>query len=168
MSDLVEKIEKETQPPARFNEASLIKTLEANGIGRPSTYANIIKTIKARDYVVVEEKRFKPTDQGKLTVDTLNQYFKQIMDIHYTSNMESKLDLIADGKVDQIQLLKEFYEKFMPLLAYANEHMEKIKPVVTDKICPLCGGNLVIRKSKYGEFYGCSNYPKCKHIEQME
>src|SRR5690554_1911003 len=168
MSDLVEKIEKETQPPARFNEASLIKTLEANGIGRPSTYANIIKTIKARDYVVVEEKRFKPTDQGKLTVDTLSQYFKQIMDTNYTSNLESKLDLIADGQVEHIQLLKDFYNNFMPVLASAEENMEKIKPVVTDKLCPQCGGNLVIRRSKYGEFLGCSNFPKCKYIEQME
>lgn len=167
-SDLVEKIEKETQPPARFNEASLIKTLEANGIGRPSTYANIIKTIKARDYVVVEEKRFKPTDQGKLTVDTLSQYFKQIMDTNYTSNLESKLDLIADGQVEHIQLLKDFYNNFMPVLASAEENMEKIKPVVTDKLCPQCGGNLVIRRSKYGEFLGCSNFPKCKYIEQME
>lgn len=166
-ADLVEKIEKQTQPPARFNEASLIKALEANGIGRPSTYASIIKTIKARDYVVVDEKRFIPTDQGKLTVDTLNQYFNKIMKIDYTSNMESELDLIADGKVDHIQLLKDFYNKFMPILEAAQQNMEKIKPVVTDKICPLCGGNLVIRKSRYGEFYGCSNFPKCKHIEQM-
>ncbi|WP_441361760.1 type I DNA topoisomerase [Acholeplasma laidlawii] len=166
-ADLVEKIEKQTQPPARFNEASLIKALEANGIGRPSTYASIIKTIKARDYVVVDEKRFMPTDQGKLTVDTLNQYFNKIMKIDYTSNMESELDLIAEGKVDHIQLLKEFYNKFMPILEAAQQNMEKIKPVVTDKICPLCGGNLVIRKSRYGEFYGCSNFPRCKHIEQM-
>lgn len=166
-ADFVEKIEKQTQPPARFNEASLIKALEANGIGRPSTYASIIKTIKARDYVVVDEKRFIPTDQGKLTVDTLNQYFNKIMKIDYTSNMESELDLIAEGKVDHIQLLKEFYNKFMPILEVAQQNMEKIKPVVTDKICPLCGGNLVIRKSRYGEFYGCSNFPKCKHIEQM-
>ncbi|OED58845.1 type I DNA topoisomerase [Acholeplasma laidlawii] len=166
-ADLVEKIEKQTQPPARFNEASLIKALEANGIGRPSTYASIIKTIKARDYVIVDEKRFIPTEQGKLTVDTLNQYFNKIMKIDYTSNMESELDLIADGKVDHIQLLKDFYNKFMPILEAAQQNMEKIKPVVTDKICPLCGGNLVIRKSRYGEFYGCSNFPKCKHIEQM-
>ena len=126
-ADLVEKIEKQTQPPARFNEASLIKALEANGIGRPSTYASIIKTIKARDYVVVDEKRFMPTDQGKLTVDTLNQYFNKIMKIDYTSNMESELDLIADGKVDHIQLLKEFYNKFMPILEAAQQNMEKNK-----------------------------------------
>lgn len=163
----VEKIEKQTQPPARFNEASLIKTLESNGIGRPSTYASIIKTIKARDYVVVEEKRFKPTEQGKLTIETLNKYFKQIMDINYTSDLESKLDVIADGQVEHIQLLKDFYNEFMPVLESAQVKMEKIKPVVTDKICPLCGKNLVIRKSKYGQFYGCSGFPKCKYIEQL-
>ncbi|HHX76131.1 MAG TPA: type I DNA topoisomerase, partial [Acholeplasmataceae bacterium] len=161
VSDQVEKIEKQTLPPARFNEASLIKTLESNGIGRPSTYATIIKTIRSRDYVTVENRRFKPTEQGKLTVDTLNQYFTQIMDTNYTSNMEKELDQIADGKVDHIALLRDFYDRFIPLLEMADEKMEKIKPVVTDKICPNCGGNLVIRKSKYGEFYGCSNYPKC-------
>lgn len=168
VSDQVEKIEKQTLPPARFNEASLIKTLESNGIGRPSTYATIIKTIRSRDYVTVENRRFKPTEQGKLTVDTLNQYFTQIMDTNYTSNMEKELDQIADGKVDHIALLRDFYDRFIPLLEKADEKMEKIKPVVTDKICPNCGGNLVIRKSKYGEFYGCSNYPKCKHIEEIK
>ena len=168
VSDQVEKIEKQTQPPARFNEASLIKTLESNGIGRPSTYATIIKTIRSRDYVTVENRRFKPTEQGKLTVDTLNQYFTKIMDTNYTSNMEKELDQIADGKVDHIALLRDFYDRFIPLLEKADEKMEKIKPVVTDKICPNCGGNLVIRKSKYGEFYGCSNFPKCKHIEEIK
>jgi len=168
VSDQVEKIEKQTLPPARFNEASLIKTLESNGIGRPSTYATIIKTIRSRDYVTVENRRFKPTEQGKLTVDTLNQYFTQIMDTNYTSNMEKELDQIADGKVDHIALLRDFYDRFIPLLEKADEKMEKIKPVVTDKNCPNCGGNLVIRKSKYGEFYGCSNFPKCKHIEEIK
>lgn len=168
VSDQVEKIEKQTLPPARFNEASLIKTLESNGIGRPSTYSTIIKTIRSRDYVTVENRRFKPTEQGKLTVDTLNQYFTKIMDTNYTSNMEKELDQIADGKVDHIALLRDFYDRFIPLLEEADEKMEKIKPVVTDKICPNCGGNLVIRKSKYGEFYGCSNFPKCKHIEEIK
>lgn len=168
VSDQVEQIEKQTQPPARFNEASLIKTLESNGIGRPSTYSTIIKTIRSRDYVTVENRRFKPTEQGKLTVDTLNQYFTRIMDTNYTSNMEKELDQIADGKVDHIALLRDFYDRFIPLLEEADEKMEKIKPVVTDKICPNCGGNLVIRKSKYGEFYGCSNFPKCKHIEEIK
>ncbi|WP_025724508.1 type I DNA topoisomerase [Acholeplasma granularum] len=164
----VEMIEKETQPPARFNEASLIKTLESKGIGRPSTYATIIKTIKARDYVTVEEKRFKPTEQGILTVDTLNTYFEQIMNVDYTSLMETKLDQIAEGNVEQVKLLRDFYDSFIPALENANEKMEKIKPVVTDKICPLCGQPLVIRKSKYGQFYGCSGFPKCKYIEQIE
>src|SRR5690554_7032364 len=123
-SDQVEKIEKQTQPPARFNEASLIKTLEANGIGRPSTYSTIIKTIRSRDYVTVENRRFKPTDQGKLTVDTLNQYFTRIMDTNYTSNMEKELDQIADGKVDHIALLRDFYDRFIPLL---KKQMKKWK-----------------------------------------
>lgn len=167
-SDLVESIEKVTMPPARYNEASLIKDLESKGIGRPSTYATIIKTLKSRDYVVVEEKRFKPTEQGILTVDTLNTYFIDIMNTDYTSRMENELDMIAEGSVNGVELLKDFYNRFVPLLEKADQQLERIKPVISDKICPLCGKPLAIRKSKYGQFYGCTGFPKCKHIEPFE
>ncbi len=167
-SDLVESIEKVTMPPARYNEASLIKDLESKGIGRPSTYATIIKTLKSRDYVTVEEKRFKPTEQGILTVDTLNTYFIDIMNTDYTSRMENELDMIAEGSVNGVELLKDFYNRFVPLLEKADQQLERIKPVISDKICPLCGKPLAIRKSKYGQFYGCTGFPKCKHIEHFE
>lgn len=167
-SDLVESIEKVTMPPARYNEASLIKDLESKGIGRPSTYATIIKTLKSRDYVTVEEKRFKPTEQGILTVDTLNTYFSDIMNTDYTSRMENELDMIAEGSVNGVELLKDFYQRFVPLLEKADQQLERIKPVISDKICPLCGKPLAIRKSKYGQFYGCTGFPKCKHIEPFE
>jgi len=164
----VEAIQKFTQPPTRYNEASLIKELEAKGIGRPSTYATTIETLKSRDYVEVVERRFKPTEQGRLTVRELQKFFTSIMDVEYTSRMESRLDQIAEGKVDGRKLLKAFYDNFIPQLEIANEKMEKVKPQISEKVCPLCGKQLVLRKSKYGMFYGCSGYPKCRHIEQIE
>ncbi len=167
-ANLVESIEKVTNPPTRYNEASLIKDLESLGIGRPSTYASIIKTLKTRDYVEVIERRFKPTSQGILTVETLQNYFERIMNVEYTSNMEKELDDIALGKVQGSLLLKDFYLRLVPILEKANQNMEKIKPVLSDKLCPLCGNPLVIRKSRYGQFYGCSTFPKCKYIEQIE
>ena len=127
-----------------------------------------LKRLKPETMSLLKKKRFKPTDQGILTVETLSQYFKQIMDTAIHQTLESKLDLIADGQVEHIQLLKDFYNSFMPVLESAQENMEKIQPVVTDKLCPLCGGNLVVRRSKYGEFLGCGNFPKCKHIEEIE
>lgn len=167
-ANLVEAIEKVTYPPTRYNEASLIKDLESLGIGRPSTYASIIKTLKTRDYVEVIERRFKPTTQGILTVETLQNYFDRIMNVEYTSNMEKELDDIAEGKVEGALLLKDFYHRFIPALEKASENMEKIKPQLLDKLCPLCGNPLVMRKSRYGQFLGCSTFPKCKYIEQIE
>src|SRR5690606_5536761 len=164
----VEAIQKFTQPPIRYNEASLIKELESLGIGRPSTYATTIETLKSRDYVEVIERRFKPTEQGRLTVRELQKFFTSIMDVEYTSRMESRLDQIAEGKVEGRKLLKAFYDSFIPQLEEANEKMEKVKPQISEKVCPLCGKQLVLRKSKYGMFYGCSGYPKCRHIEQIE
>ncbi|VEU82651.1 type I DNA topoisomerase [Acholeplasma hippikon] len=164
-ADKVEAIEKFTTPPARYTEASLIKELESKGIGRPSTYASIINTLKSRDYVEVKEKKFYPTKQGILTVDELKKFFKNIMDVEYTSRMEKRLDQISEGNVSSKELLKTFYTNFIPQLEIAKKDMAKVEAVVTDKICPVCGSKLVIRKSKYGEFYGCSNFPKCKHIE---
>ncbi|MFA5692855.1 MAG: type I DNA topoisomerase [Acholeplasmataceae bacterium] len=163
------KERKETQPPARYNEASLIKALEENGIGRPSTYSTIIQTLKQRGYVNEEKTRFIPTDQGKLTVKNLDKFFKKIMDIKYTAKMEKDLDEIANGEVKGIELLHTFYDKYTKDYDNAYQKMEKIEPVVTDKLCPLCGSPLVIRKSRRGdEFLGCSAFPKCKHTEPLE
>ncbi|CCV64051.1 DNA topoisomerase IA [Alteracholeplasma palmae J233] len=164
----VEATQKFTTPPARFSEATLIKELEKLGIGRPSTYAQIIKTLKDRLYVELEEKRFKPTKQGILTSDKLTEFFSNIINVEYTSNMEKELDEIAEHKVNGKVLLKDFYDRFIPTLELADQKMEKIGPEVTDKICPLCGHQLVIRRSKHGEFLGCSNFPKCRHTENIE
>lgn len=164
-----------TEPPKRYTEATLIKKLEEDGIGRPSTYAMIIDTIQARGYVtlapVAEKSRtkfFKPTEQGELTTEKLNQYFSSIINVSYTRDMESELDEIAEGKREEVPTLRSFYDKFVPLLDTAYEKMEKIAPEKVGEICPECGGELVYRNSRYGKFISCSNFPKCKYTRSLE
>jgi DNA topoisomerase I len=158
--------EKVTTPPARYNEATLIKALESLGIGRPSTYAQIIQTIKRRDYVEVTEKRFKPTEQGVLTSVELDKFFKDIINANYTSSMEKDLDLVAEGEKDSVGLISTFYDCFVPMVEHAEKNMKKIEAKMTDELCPECGKPLVIRKSKYGEFVACSGFPKCRYIKK--
>ena len=157
-----------TKPPARFTESSLIKELEALGIGRPSTYAKILETIKERDYVKLEDKKFVPTDIGIETTDKLQEFFSSIINVEYTANMENDLDKIADNKEDNIRILRTFYDEFEPLVKKAFDEMEKKAPVLTGDICPECGSDLVIRRSRYGQFTACSNYPTCKYIKAEE
>ncbi len=157
-----------TKPAARYTESSLIKELESLGIGRPSTYATIIETIKARDYVTVEDKKFIPTKVGFEITDKLQEFFKDIVNVKYTSEMESDLDLIADDKKDNIKVLKDFYDTFEPLVETAFKNMEKVKAEETGEMCPNCGNPLVKRKGRYGEFVACSNYPECKYIQKKE
>ncbi len=158
--------EKVTTPKTRYSEATLIKEMESLGIGRPSTYAQIIQTLKNRDYVEIVEKRFKPSDQGKLTSEQLNLFFSKIINIDYTSRMETVLDEIADGKQSGLHLVSRFYHSFVPLVETAQKDMKKIGPKMTDEICPKCGKPLVIRNSKYGEFIACSGFPKCKYVKK--
>lgn len=157
-----------TKPAARYTEASLIKELESLGIGRPSTYAKILETIKDRAYVQVKEKKFYPTEIGFETTDKLQEFFSNIINVKYTANMENDLDLIAEDKEDYLKVLKTFYNDFEPLVKTAFEQMEKKAPEETGESCPLCGNPLVFRKSKYGMFTACSNYPTCKYIKQEE
>lgn len=157
-----------TKPAARYTEASLIKELESLGIGRPSTYAKILETIKERAYVQVKEKKFYPTEIGFETTDKLQEFFSNIINVKYTANMENDLDLIAEDKEDYLKVLKTFYNDFEPLVKTAFEQMEKKAPEETGESCPLCGNPLVLRKSKYGTFTACSNYPTCKYIKQEE
>ena len=164
----VEKKRHETQPPARYTEASLIKELEELGIGRPSTYATIIDTIKSHDYVILQEKKFKPTEMGCETNDKLQEFFEDIINTDYTSNMETDLDKVADGKADKVKILSDFWSLFEPRVKNAFSDMEKKGPEETGEVCPKCGSPLVIRKSKYGEFTACSNYPTCKYIKKEE
>ncbi|MCR5067841.1 MAG: type I DNA topoisomerase [Erysipelotrichaceae bacterium] len=164
-----------TEPPLRYSEARLIKAMEENGIGRPSTYATIIDTIIKREYVSLQKSNegsrirvFVPTEQGVLTTEKLDEYFSSIINVKYTSDMEKQLDDIADGKLAKLDSLNQFYDPFMELVDNAKENMEKIAPVKVGRLCPQCGSELVERKSKYGVFIACSNYPKCKYHEDKE
>ena len=167
-TDNIEKEQHFTQPPSRYTEAKLIKEMEDKGIGRPSTYATVVDTIKERGYVKLEDKKFVPTEIGIQTTDKLQEFFSDIINVKYTAEMENDLDKIADDKMDNIKVLTMFYSSFEPLVEKAFGEMEKDKPKETGEICPECGSNLVVRKGKYGEFVACSNYPNCKYIKKEE
>lgn len=167
-ADEVVKEQHFTKPQPRYTESSLIKELEKLGIGRPSTYATIMETIKARDYVVVEDKKFVPTKVGIETTDKLQEGFSDIINVEYTANMEKELDEIADSKLNNVEVLRTFYDKFEPLVEDAFKNMEKKEAEQTGESCPECGNPLVIRNGRYGEFVACSNYPECKYIKKDE
>ena len=155
-----------TNPPARYSEAKLIKEMEELGIGRPSTYAKTIDTIKERDYVEMVEKKFKPTEIGFETTDKLQEFFSDLINVEYTRDMEEDLDRIADGNAVWNVVLDEFYKIFEPRVKDAFSDMEKKAPEATGEVCPECGSDLVIRKGRYGEFTACSNYPECKYVKK--
>ncbi len=159
-------LDKETQPKSRYTEASLIKDMEEKGIGRPSTYAQTIQTLKERKYIQVEKKALVPTEQGILTTDQLSQFFSSVINVEYTANMETDLDKIAGGNQDKTEELNSFYNAFVPLLDNATENMKPIYPIMTSELCPVCQQPLVIRLGKYGEFTACSNYPNCTYIKK--
>lgn len=167
-TDKIEKEQHFTEPPARYTEAKLIKEMEELGIGRPSTYATVIDTIKTRGYVTLDDKKFVPTEIGIETTDKLQEFFSDIINVDYTANMETDLDKIADAKEDNIKVLHAFYDSFEPLVKKAFGEMEKKSPEATGESCPLCGSPLVLRKGKYGTFTACSNYPECKYIKKEQ
>ena len=160
-----------TQPPPRYNEATLIKTLEENGIGRPSTYAPILSTIQARNYIEKDEqRRFKPTEIGTVVNDLLVRHFPEVVDIKFTAKMEEDLDKIAEGQKKWVPVIKEFYEPFEKHLKqkYTEVSKKDIAQEETEKICPKCGAKLLIRLGKFGKFYACSRFPKCKYTESLK
>lgn len=164
----IETEQKFTKPVSRYTEATLIQEMEELGIGRPSTYAKTMETLKMRDYVKIEDKKFIPTEIGIETTDKLQEYFSNIINVEYTANMETDLDLIAEENKDNIKILKDFYNEFEPLVESAFTKMEKASPKETGETCPNCGSALVVRKGKFGEFVACSNYPECKYIKKEE
>ena len=168
ISNKIEYTMHSTKPPARYTEASLIKELESLGIGRPSTYATIIDRIKERDYVNIVDKKFVPTEMGIITTDKLQEFFKDIINVEYTKEMEDDLDKIADGDMVWNKLLEKFYTDFEPKVKNAFDNMEKKEAEKTGETCPQCGSDLVVKQSKYGKFIACSNYPECKYIKQKE
>ncbi|MBD5604391.1 MAG: type I DNA topoisomerase [Candidatus Eremiobacteraeota bacterium] len=153
-----------TEPPPRFTEASLVKSLEENGIGRPSTYSSIVETIQARQYVEQIDRRFRPTDIGKSVNDLLAEHFKDIMDLAYTAKMESELDQVEDHKMDWVDVLRQFYGPFATELEEAEKKLPKIelKDEPTDEICVNCSKPMVIKTGRFGRFISCSGYPECK------
>lgn len=164
-----------TEPPLRYSEARLIKQMEEEGIGRPSTYSMIIDTIQVRGYVTLDKstetsktKVFFPTEQGELTTEKLDQYFNDIINVKYTAQMESELDGIADGKTDYVKSLRDFYNRFEPLVTHAYDNMEKMEPEKVGEVCPECGNELVYRVGRFGKFISCSNFPECKYTRKME
>jgi DNA topoisomerase-1 len=154
-----------THPPLRYNEARLIKEMEDLGIGRPSTYAQTIQTLKLRKYVSLVDKKFVATEQGQKTIEQLDLFFKEFISATYSREMEDVLDEIASGKADSTKVLETFYEDFMPMVDNARKHMVKVKPAETGEKCPVCGHPMVLRHGAYGDFEACGNFPKCKYIK---
>ena len=158
-----------TEPPARYNEASIIKKLEAEGIGRPSTYAPTISTLTVRTYINVEKKQLIPTEMAFTVTELLEKNFKEIVDASFTANMEEILDEIAEGKKDWQKTLQEFYFPFMKEIEEGKENIVSTKLAQpTGNSCPKCGSELLLRSGRYGNFIACSGFPKCKYTEQVE
>jgi DNA topoisomerase-1 len=155
-----------TQPPPRYTEATLVRTLEEYGIGRPSTYAPTVSIIQERDYVEKQDKRLIPTETGKLVNQLLVNYFPDVMDYQFTARMEDQLDVISEGGLQWRPMLREFYTPFEQQLGYAREHMPRYQQdEFVGRECPKCGNPLVIRYGRWGKFIGCSTYPTCNHTE---
>jgi DNA topoisomerase I len=158
-----------TEPPPRFNEATLVKELESDGVGRPSTYASILSTIQEREYVKKEAGKFVPTELGMVVTDLLLENFQNLFDITYTARMEEELDEIEDGKMDWREAMSEFYERFQKDLAHAERHMTDIKRMEepTGEACEKCGKPLVIKWGKFGKFIACTGYPECSNTREL-
>jgi DNA topoisomerase-1 len=156
-----------TQPPPRYTEATLVRTLEENGIGRPSTYAPILGTLQARGYVVRDAKRLVPTETGFIVNDLITEHFPEIVDIGFTSRMEEDLDRIAAGEEEWVSVIADFFGPFSKQVELAEEKMPEMKsgPEPIGRACPECGHELVIRWGRYGKFISCSNFPACRHTE---
>ena len=159
-----------TQPPPRYNEATLVKMLEAKEIGRPSTYASILSTIQDRGYVTKERGRLMPTDVGRLVNELLKHGFPNIVDVEFTAKMEEQLDVIADGKIKWVETLGQFYPDFQTALKEAPDRMYEARKAMeeeSDETCEKCGGNMIIKWGRYGRFLGCANYPECQNIKRL-
>ena len=159
-----------TQPPPRYTEATLVKALEENGVGRPSTYAAIISTILDKEYVMQQQRKFMPTDLGKLVNELLVAHFPAIMNIEFTASMEESLDKVEEGESNWIKLLQVFYDPFEKTLSAAKQDMKSVKKqgIPTGLPCKLCDGKLVIKWGKTGEFLACENYPTCKFTQNFK
>jgi len=158
-----------TEPPARYNEASLIKKLESLGIGRPSTYAPTITTLQTRKYIELEKKRIHPTEIAFTVTEMLEEHFPEIVDSGFTANMEETLDEVAEGKTSWQTILKAFYTPFLHKVEEGKKNIKSLKVAIpTGENCPKCDAELLLRKGRYGEFIACSNFPKCKYTKNSD
>ncbi|WP_339159616.1 type I DNA topoisomerase [Paenibacillus sp. FSL W8-0186] len=158
-----------TQPPPRYTEARLVKTLEELGIGRPSTYAPTLETIQKRGYVAIEDKKFMPTELGELIIEQMEQFFPEILDVEFTAHMEEDLDHVEEGSEDWVRVLSDFYESFEKRLEVAEEEMKEIEieDEVSDEICEKCGKPLVYKLGRFGKFLACSGFPDCRNTKPI-
>ncbi len=158
-----------TEPPARYNEASLIKKLESLGIGRPSTYAPTVTTLQTRKYIELEKKRIHPTEIAFTVIEMLEKYFPEIVDSGFTASMEETLDEVAEGKTSWQTILKAFYTPFLQKVEDGKKNIKSLKVAIpTGENCPKCESELLLRKGRYGEFIACSNFPKCKYTKNTD
>ncbi|WP_438492022.1 type I DNA topoisomerase [Paenibacillus sp. IHBB 3054] len=158
-----------TQPPPRYTEARLVKTLEELGIGRPSTYAPTLETIQKRGYVAIEEKKFMPTELGELIIEQMEEFFPEILDVEFTAHMEGDLDHVEEGAEDWVKVLAEFYESFEKRLIFAEEEMKEIEieDEVSDELCEKCGKPMVYKLGRFGKFLACSGFPDCRNTKPI-
>ena len=158
-----------TEPPSRYTEGALIRTMEEKGIGRPSTYAPTISTILNRGYVVREKKLFMPTELGYVTTDLMTQHFNSLINVAFTADMEEKLDKVEEGTQNWVQLLREFYTPFADDLAKADEAIGKVslQDEVSDVICEKCGRNMVYKMGRFGKFLACPGFPACRNAKPI-
>lgn len=174
IGDILKQIElnkeqKFTEPPSRYTEASLVKAMEEKAIGRPSTYAPTISTLLDRVYIEKDKKFLVPTKLGEVVNDMLEEYFKDIVDVAFTAEMENKLDMVAENKENYVQMLREFYDPFITNLNDVEDKIQKVKlpEEVTDIKCELCGRNMVIKQGRFGKFLACPGYPECKNAKPI-
>jgi DNA topoisomerase-1 len=158
-----------TEPPPRYTEASLVKALEEFGIGRPSTYASIISTLQDREYVALDQKRFRPTDVGRIVSRFLTQYFTRYVDYDFTAKLEDELDAVSRGEEDWVPLLERFWRPFIDQVAHTGENVKRsdVTQDLLDEACPKCGKPLAARLGKHGRFVGCTGYPDCDYTRDL-
>ncbi|MDY3225285.1 MAG: type I DNA topoisomerase [Candidatus Faecousia sp.] len=170
-ADKMEKAQHFTQPPARYTEATLVKAMEEKGVGRPSTYAATISTIEDREYVVKQDRRLAPTPLGEIVTGLMMEHFKDIIDVEFTANMESRLDAVEEGKQHWKALLAEFYAGFSKEMKDAEQALEgvhlKVPEEETDEVCELCGRKMVVKMGRYGKFLACPGFPECKNTKPL-
>jgi DNA topoisomerase-1 len=168
-TDAIEPKQHFTQPPPRYTEARLVKTLEELGIGRPSTYAPTLETVQKRGYVAIEDKKFIPTELGGLVSQLMEEFFPEILDVEFTAQMEDELDQVEEGTENWVKVLSEFYQSFEKRLEFAENEMKEVElqDEVSDELCEKCGKPMVYKMGRFGKFLACSGFPECRNTKPI-